>query len=303
MTWPFWCLLSSLLGGLFLWVNGHYRMPSLALILGRSVVAVLVLLPFAFGVDWPHDPYFYLYAAGAGLSGYVYDLLVYAGVARFGGATIARLLPLRIGLVFAFWCLLRGDYAAQLFAEPWRGAGVVGALLVAGFAVANLSRHPISRSAFRLMVPATTALAISDIFSKFALNHVGIDHAGLDHGGGTGAAMVLYPILMSALILPLVLFRMARRGELAQLRTLVTDRSWRTASLVAGIAFAAQIAVKGQALHLVPDPSYFVALNTLSALWLTLWYRYRKLPDETDRRAGFVFVAALVVLILCAPRL
>lgn len=292
MSWIVWCLTSSLLGALFLWVNGHYRMPSLPLIMGRSVIAVLVLSPFAFGVEWPRDPRFYLYAAGAGFSGYVYDLLVYAGVARFGGATIARLLPLRIGLVFALWCLIRADYATQLFVEPWRGVGVVGALLVAGVAVANLSRHDVSWSAFRYMVPATTALAVSDIFSKFALNHA----------GGTGAAMVLYPILLNVVIFPLILMRMARRRELGQLRELVTNRAWRIASLVAGIAFAAQIAVKGQSLHLVPDPSYFVALNTLSAVWLTLWYRHRKLPDETDRTAGFVFVGALVLLILCAPR-
>jgi hypothetical protein len=290
MEWVGWCVFSSIMFAAYLWINSHFRLPPRAIILGRSLVTIAIALPFLPFIEWPSDQRFYLWVLAAGLAGYYFDLKVYQGVTIFGSASISRLLPMRILLTFAIWAASTPDYVSYLFAESWRGIGVVSALLVAAIALSSLSRSSVSLQAIRFMLPGITALALTDIFSKY-----GIIYAD------RWAAIVLYPLLVSVVMVPLVLAKLVQQRELGSVAELWQKPGWAVASFVAGTVFALQIASKGVGLQLVPDPSYFVAISMLSALWLTLLARIRREPDHSNQAAGLVFVGAIMLLVLCAP--
>jgi hypothetical protein len=289
-SWIIWCLCSSVFFALFLWVNGHYRLAPLQLILGRSLMTLMLSAPLSLWIDWPTNPRFYGWIIAASLAGYYFDLRVYRSVINHGSATIARLLPLRIGITMLFWACLQGSiYWQHLFATTWRGAGVMGGMVVGMVALNHMSRHPVSLNALKDLLPGIVALALTDIFSKFAM----------PYATSHGAALVLYPLVVSLVMIPLACAQLKRANQ--PVLALFSQRAWRTASIVAGSIFALQIASKGMALLSVPDPSYFVAISMLSAVWLTLYHRVARIPDTSNVRAGLVFVAAVIVVVLCAP--
>lgn len=287
LPWWGWCLTTSVCFACFLWVNAHFKLAAERLILMRSVVGCALILPALFFITFPSDLWFYGWVVAAALAGYAFDVVVYRVAAELGGAVVARLLPLRILMAFVVWATIQPDYVSGLFTENWRGLTVIFSLLGCTGALFFLSRCPVSWAALKQLIPAIFMLALTDIFAKLAVNHA---------PGNVGAASFLFPFIVCLTMIPFATVRCIRHHTLPREKSL-----WLGAGAIAGTLFFLQIMTKGLAMRVTPDPSYFTAINMLSAVWLYLYHKYARIPDHSNVYAGAAFIFFVGILVLTAP--
>lgn len=237
-------------------------------------------------MEWPTERLFYVYAFLAAIPAVVGDIILYNATARFGGAPVARLLPLRILLLYLAWGFLYPDAIILQFTEtPLKGLAIAICLLVSVAALIAARRAPFDRGVFNAVLPIVISYVIMDIFYKPAASLAPTFPNALAFG-------FILCLMMSVISGGYVLIT----GRMK--RIISPDANLIKSGIVIGFVYIFVILGKNLALIGTPNPAYFNAICMLSAIWLTFYHKAFSLPDDSSLGPILVFLIATIALIL-----
>jgi hypothetical protein len=283
--WEACALIGSLAAAVTVQINRHYQIEGAALVLLRSIFLVAIVAPFALSHDWPQYNEFYLLAIVVGLMSVFADVVLFNAAAIYGGRLTSLYMAIKILGGFALWSFIDPTFLPNLMAHPGVFAGIVGCLTLSATAMFVMRRNDISWGALLAVLPAGLMLTLADSASKVAMQ-----------GADLVAGALAYTFLLGlvSLTASLLWFLLFRRDKL---RTLFTRRSL-GAGLTTGGAFAVMLASMTASVAQSPNPAYANVLALMSIVWLMVYLRLRKEPDDANPVAGLMFVASAAGIML-----
>ena len=288
-TFPWWVsgFLSSFGVAGFVLFNQQAKINPLHLMVWRGLGIAALYLPVLLFIPLPTNLNFYLAMLVSGLCISYYDYKMFAGVRLYGAGSLSRLQPLGIMVMFVSWFLFSADYRQHFLGlGPEKTIGIVLCLVIAMLALIFARRNPISRDALTFMIPMFIVLAGIDISLKVAITIV-----------PPPEGVFLVPIFNSFVAGLISLFRCYRAEPGFQIRALFDRRIigmiWLFFAFFVFMSIGKQYSVAA-----APSPAYVMAIASMNTLWIFLFNHSRGIRDDSNLRAEFVFVLAVIGLIL-----
>lgn len=284
MTWWMYAIIASLSNAMFSEVNRVFKVGPFRLNFWQLTFSTLVLLPAIYHVSWPDNSMFYVVAFLNGLAmtfGTVVKLRV---AAEQNGRVAVLTLPIKIIAAYLIWSVIDSAFRAEFVADPWRGVGSLAMLALGCWALTWMFRHDKTKNILLVWILlAGLSFASVDILIKRTI--------ATDLTMQIKMAYVFVAMLSGAGTSGLYLLLRQTRRELIQPGMLKAA----VLLMVAGIITLYAIV---NSIGLAPNPAYTGAITLLSYVWLFIYYRVFKIPDNADPYAGFVLVLAAFGLIL-----
>jgi hypothetical protein len=278
-SWLLFCIVASFLASLSFGINAHFKANGILLSFWRSAITTLVLLPIIFFVEWPQNPYFYVFAGLTATVGVVSDMFMYKAVSEHGSGPCLRLLNLRIPLgVVLGWIIFPASWFA-LGQSPYIFTGVMWAIILCGLSLFYMQKSALGKAATMVMLLPVTLYVITDILQKQSILY-NPDPAG---------------ILMFLFFMCFVMLIVSALVCLFYKKTWIEPHIFKHAAWVSGI-WLTLVAVKTAAMIGIPNPGYFSVFIGLSAVWAMLYNKWRQIPDHANPIAGGCLVLGAVLL-------
>jgi len=282
-----WWHIGGLLMGIgqaaYLLINQHFRIESRLLMYWRGFGIAALALPLALlAGPWPHDVWFYFFAAATGILVGFFDRLIFQFSAQYGAGIVSRLLALCLPLAFIFWLALHPAHMNTLASKPHIWLLPV-ALLGTLASVLLLKRDPVSRTAVIALVPLYLLGASIDVLNKTAMQH-----------GNGMPGFILYAVIVS-LMAGIVTLLWPRKSA-APVTANALAAVWQGGALIVIIG-GAYVVLKASSISSAPNPAFITALNLTGPFWVMVWNIWRKHPDSTNLWAGFGCVASALLLV------
>jgi len=278
-------VLSSFITAQNVEINRRARQDGYRLHLWRMGFASLVWLPLAVLLpEWPRDGMFYAAAMFAGV-GMLIGFTIQNDLANRHNGRVAILhMPMKAVLVFAAWAVIDPVARRHVMDNPLVTLGVLGCLAVMVASLAEFRKHDVSWHSLKAVMPIVVVYATGDILARSVM-----------HGGPLVERMLVFLSVMTltscgvALLiwpwrtnreLPLLSRPLVRAGAHAALGSLVNQACFFSA------------------LVLAPSPAYASMIALLAPVWLLVYHRLARIPDNANPFAGTVMVAAAIVLMV-----
>ncbi len=289
MDWVFYTLLASVASAVILELNHRFQLKSRRLIFWRSTLACALLLPLLPFVPWPDVPGFYGFAVANGMAAVFADRAIFRTAKRHGGRLAGMYMPIKVIMVFFAWLIIDPATAHALFAHPWLMTGVLVCLAGCTAGAFLIRRNDTGKAAILMVLPASFLLGACDIFATLGMGE------GLLASGT--AAVVVYVFILNfiAMLFAAWWLRNEKPGR-AEIRIPVTLYLFAGGALA--VAFVILVGSITLAFAMSPNPGYVAAMMMLSVVWLVIYHRIRRIPDESDAFATMLLLASAVGLLL-----
>ncbi|MFN3826680.1 MAG: hypothetical protein ACK4NR_03540 [Micavibrio sp.] len=266
-------------------VSEHFKVNTMHMIVWLRIISVAAVSPLVMLYGLPSDPIYYLSIVGVIIMVAVTDLIYFGSAARNGAGVTTRVQPFEVFATFFLWTIVTPSLMQSYFDTPWRSLWMILALSGCVYFALRMQHHDISRRTFRTMLPVIGLGALMIVLSKTAMNH-SPPHSGV-YGyiflQGMGVLLV-YGILM--------------RFWPAKFPTMRKDKAVLKAGLFMAICSLGHLFSKYYAFKMVVNPAYVTVVGLTAPLWVWLYYKLVKRPDNDDVVAGFGVVICAVVLII-----
>ena len=284
--WAIYALISALSMALMFLASEYYKQSGVGfLMIARSLTAT-VLLPFVFFVDWPTEPLFYLYGAIPFILFPIADILLFRISAQYGAGIITRFMPLTAILIFFIWLVIDRDTWQSYINNPFIAIAIILCLGAIIFCASFLRSCQVSRTAFKIFLPALFLASIATLAGKLAMDATEATSASLVNlfvGSFIGIAVygVLYKIIPSV------------KAGFSMTQATVK------AGIISGIFSTLLIYFANLSYDLVSNPAYTTAVSFSSAIWMLILYKLIGRQDNARilPGLGIVFFAAILVLL------
>ncbi len=285
--WVFSALISTLFVACFLLANQYFKKPGNFLVFWFRVVAVVVLSPVMFFIEWPQNQNFYIFAVLSAFAAGYENLRTFDVAAKYGGGVVSRLMPLVIFFAFPIWFFIDINLFYEYLAHPLNSMGIIATLVGVVYFSSSMNKTEINKEAFKMFLPALLAYAAAAVLNKSAMIN-----------GKTIDAVLCYMFIQSLLIIPLFGIYNVFVGRQPKLSTLLRSGSngMLKASLVCAGIWIAFVTFKCIAMVNIPNPAYIVAINQLVPVIISLFYVAIKHKEEGDVKNGFGLVACAVAM-------
>lgn len=291
LPWWLYAILFSIGFAGFMLLNQQLKLRADLLTIWRAVFIGLGMAPLMLLIELPRIPLFYLAVVGAGISAGLADMRLLRVTSMIGGGPVSRLMPVSVWISFTIWTGLDSGFRHSLFEQPLRSLGVLTALMLCVLAASMLRRDEISRTAMPLMIPMLIGGAMIDTFNKLAMSQIAPDQ--------------LFDAAMAYIWVQNLTIGAMMAGRF------VFDRNWHwrpdelTARpmIIGGLLFSAVMIgitiIRNFAMATTPNPGYVGAIGLSATIWVILFNRWQRIPDNSNIMAGLIFVlgAALLVLV------
>lgn len=289
MTWWQCALLLSLCAAAIKLVNQHFKQPAMPLMVWRGFGVASLAAPFFFVFGVPTSPLFWGLSAVNGVLAGFFDQRVFSAAARFGAGGLSRILALSTPVMFFLWWALHPEEAIHLAQFPWRLLAVLFFLSLCTGAAFILRRDAFDRTVFMYVLPAVICAAVLTIINKTAMSI-----------GDFWVAATGYIVTVSFVAGAVNLMALLRKGWQHPETQSVLSRPVAIAGGLIVLFNITGMVLLASGLNNAPNPAFVGALITLDPLWIYMFNKWRKIPDDTHVAAGFVLLAGAIGLILVA---
>ncbi len=284
MEWIFLAFIGSLFAGCSQMLNQHWQLNGRGLVLFSRAFMALFLVPGLFFITWPTAPLFYLLSALNGVIVCYSDTRIYNLVSKYGGGSISRSLPLSVVWVFVIWVVISPMTLSGYIARPLISLGLLSSIILCVICTIKMRQGPLDREVLLEMAPVLIAFGSVDIINKMAM-----DMAPNYHG------IYLYIFIQStALLLSFYAFSRYDKNFLTVFNW--RDQRYIKAGLVLFLTSVAYIIFKNTAFVFADNPGYVSTVLLLSPVWITLYNKIIRYPDQTNIRYGLGIVLGVILL-------
>jgi hypothetical protein len=289
--WWLFALLASVADSACYILNERFKLNGYQVIFYQSSFAVLVLLPALPFIGLPTNPLVYLMALACGVGVAIGGSMLMTSSARYGAGVTTRLLPMAILVNYVMWFGVHPTQLMDELSQPARFAGVTLALIGCALALAMMRKNPINRAAMVYLLPAVVLMSAVWVMNKMAQ----------DRADSLIQGVVVFTILfrgVAALFSAGVLVgqnRALHRPKVDFLSPVALKLG-----AILGVFYTIDILLWNAAMGLAANSAFVVAVGMSLPLWVFLWNRWNGIPDSSDLKAGFLFVASTIALILVA---
>lgn len=277
-------LMSSLVAASNIEANRRAKQDGFRLNLWRTTLSSLMWLPLALFHHWPHDGMFYAAAMFSGVSLIIGFTIQNNLAARHNGRVALLYMPLKAVGVFLIWTAIDGQARAHLFERPWVAAGVLLCLGAIVAALAEFRKHDVSWSSLKAVLPVIVVYGAGDILARLNMAPGEL----VDRLVVFLAVMNMTSAMVSSLIWP---WRPKRQLPLFTKPLLLHGLRSGMAGNVNQVCFFISLVV-------APNPAYPSMILLLTPVWLLVYHRLAKVPDDASPVAGTLMVVAAIVLMV-----
>ena len=289
LPWWLFAAIFSLGFAAFMLINQQMKLRADLLIAWRGFILAVCFIPLAASLNLPSDPGYYITVVAVGFAACFTDMRLLRATSEVGGGPVSRLMPISVWVSFGLWTAIDGAYRANLVENPLRGLGVLGCLVLCVLAVSMLRKDKVSQQALPLIIPIIIGGAIIDNLNKHAMSYAAPDQIFDAALGYIGIQNITIALIMGT--------------------RMVFDRKWSWREdifdrrlLLGSIALAGIICtvtmVRNFAMAGAPNPGYVGAIGLGATVLVILFNRWQKVADTSNIRAGLIFVASAIMLVL-----
>ena len=284
MTWWLFAIVAGWAYCAQIEFNKSFQLSGLHLNTLRSLIAVVIMLPFIPLMEWPTLPAFYLVLVLEASISVVCMVAQYNLAARKSGRVACMHQPISLVLIFLFWLVLDQEQRVFLAENPLNAAGIGLAFIVFIFSVQFIRKNDAGWQALLAVVPIAVLYAAMTVISKLALEHgQTLLNISLTFVFVANVFMFIIsmPVLYSQRVVALIPNIKTLKG--AALVSFFHTLSWVLAAI---------------AIIMTPNPAYVAVMTGLAPIWFYIYYRLRRIPDDANPVAGiFMMVASFMVLL------
>ncbi len=291
--WVLFSIISAVFGAGFYLVNQYLKQPGHLIVFWMRVVAVIFLTPFVITLEMPTDWRFYAAVFVTVFIGTFSDIRSFNASAIYGGGVVSRVQPLTVWGAFLIWFIFDPGLLLEYAERPLNTAGILAALGGCVFFAMRLNKCEITRSAFNYMFPALLGYTLTNVLNKYAM----------DHGPLEGA--VLGYMYVQSIIAIFAIGAFCIRQEMKTEKG--KSSGWANRTLLAAVLLAAfswicHMIYKNYAMAFTANPSYQVALNLTTPVFIAGFYMLAGHKEKADVKSGMGVVACAVLLALLTVR-
>lgn len=286
--WVYSSVIASIIASFMFLLNQYFKQCGVMMVILFRSFVFLTLLPAAFFVAPPTSKTFYLAITATALSGGIADIRFLNMAAKYGGGMVARLRPLVVFALFPLWFLFDFELFFKYLDSPLRSLAIVATLVACVFFAMRFKKCDVSNNALIDMLPCLLGYTIAGVAGKIAATN-----------GDKTSILLYYPLIQSAIIPPIViLFRALKKQPI--ISKAIMSKALLGSSFLFALFWMSVIAFQVTAMMTIPNPAYFVAINQLTPVIISLIYFAIKHKEEGDVKAGFGIVLCAVILSLLA---
>lgn len=291
--WAFYALFMSLMLAATAEANRNFKVDGTILNFWRYVMGVIFLVPVVTFIEWPKPSLFYAGAVLAGVVGSIGRAVQFNLAAKHCGRVATMYMPMQVFGGFFLWMMVDPSAAERYANNPLLLAGVLICFMVIGGAMFAVRRNDVGWHTLIMVAPLGILYAVSDVVTKSVLEELP-HHIGLVAVIYTFISMVTGTMVTGS-------FLMQNKSRRLTWDKLVTFRHIKLGSLFA-VGIIVNFSLFVIAVKDVPNPAYLSAIFMLTPVWLLLYNRLRKVPDDASPIAGTVIALAALFLILITTR-
>lgn len=281
--WQVYALVFSLIGALAIYLNHVYQIDGVRLIVMRTPFMLLFGLPFFIFLPLPTSVNFYMFSVLSGMLTVVADALLFNAAARHGARLASLNQPVKIFFVFCIWLAIDAAQRSYMLDNPLILLGILLCFTVMAVALLCVRQNDASFAAFIMVLPAGILFGLEELLVRFGLE------------GRTDVAHSLMFVIVGFSV----------SGVLAFVYGLYRDKGlilydkkkqW-VGSAIIGVLILFGVGIYNLALAEAPNPAYPSAIITLSILWLTIYYRYKR-NERNNLVSGIAMMASAMGVLL-----
>ena len=283
-----WIPLGLLAAFFWSWVfiiNHSIKAPGIALLFWRGLVPVIIFTPFALILGMPSHPMFYILMVALAVVTSITDVLLQGAVGKFGGATVSRLVPLNVGVLFIAYFFARPGLFADYVQTPIPLAGVILGLIGSVYYATQLRHNAVTRSAAIYLMPALATGTLTFILGKLLF-----DYAPLEQ------VIYAYMLVQGLVVVPTSLVAGKALGH--NIRKEIFNKRSLIAGCLFGLASSVYTIPYNMAMESVPHPAYLNALLLTQALFVYLFFKLRGEKASTDATSGFLMLISIACMLI-----
>ena len=283
--WWLPALIGSFVGALFAEANRRYQMGGRRLSFWQLGLSACFLFPIVLFMDWPTSPAFYGVAVVNGIAMSYGSIRQLRLAADYNGRIASLFAPVKVIIAFFLWMVLNYIKSEPIFDDPVQLWGICGVLATMVGAFIFMVRDKMNLQIFQHIIPVSLSYAILDICIKL------VNEPSMD------AVFVFVFIAMFSASSTVMAFMMYRGKKKEMLEK----------KLVKAGAFMATCGVSSMlcfmfSLQAAENPAYPTVVMLLSSVWLLLYYRVKKVPDNISPLTGTVLVFCAISLVFLTTR-
>ena len=293
MIWLCAGILFALFNAATMLISQRYKLDGHLLSGLRGVGVAALSLPFAFLVDVPTRPLFWVLAGVEALISSFFNSRLYNSSAKYGAGITSRISILAVGFGVVLWWAIDYERFLELCERPAALAGIavsLGLVLWGALIMAKQSRADgvaDGGSAMKYMFPAVITLALMMIVRKEIMENAEFFSATVYYCIGaiflSGVINLIYYWKTSAAEERRRAFSIPKR--IATVAALITVASFLTIFCGNLSSFEA------------PNPAFVTAITLLSPLMIMAFNRMSGIPDKFDITAVLLMFAGIGMLV------
>lgn len=287
----FWLAFGSMLANVgFFMVNQYAKQSGIQLVFFYRIWVLVILLPFAFWIDWPQDPIFYVMMLIIGCLSAFGDIKVLGGASKYGAGMVSRLMPYQIWVSFFLWFAFDWQLLLSYLEKPLLISIILICMSMTVYFSIRLTKCALSKEAMKEIVPAVLAYGIVLTLAKYALSLADPWHASLAYLSiQTCVLLTVTKLYATYKKVPLLLdLRSIKQGLFSP------------GVLGVMVFWFAHMLFKNHATILADNPGYINVVLQLSPIFIALIYAIIGHKEQNvDVKSGMGIVLSVLVLVTC----
>lgn len=283
-VWLPLALLASLIAAQNVEMNRRARQEGFRLNLWRTGIAAIFWLCVSPFFTWPQDGLFYAAAMFGGVAMIIGFTIQNDLANKHNGRVAILYMPIKAVGVFVVWAMISPTAREHIFDKPLVAVGVIACLATMVAAMAEFRKNDVSWRSLRAIMPIVAVYGAGDILTRLVINPAELMQ--------TLPAFFCVSTVTSTLV-SLMLWPWRPKREISSFnRKLAKDGAKASVcSTVNQMLFVISLVM-------APSPAYASMILLLTPVWLLVYHRVVRIPDDANPIAGTVIVIAAVALML-----
>ena len=296
MEWAIAAILSSILLAVRSDVNRRFKLNGFRLNFWQSLFTTTAFLPFLYFLPWPEmGDLFYPIAAISSVITMMVITVKNNLSASHNGRVSNMEMPIKTFVLFFFWLLLDPEMMMRMLHNPLQSLGILSMLILGSYAMNKMRDSDTGWHTFVQIVPMALMASCGDALVKYVLS---------PYDGESLIPMTLSFIALTSIGNMLVSGSIiAIRPHVARpyevVPQLIVPNMLKAALIMSGLTFF-MLMLFFYALALAPNPAYVTALGMLTPIWLLIFHKWKKIPDNASPVMGSLLVLSALGLLLLA---
>ena len=257
----------------------------------RGWLIVFILLPVLCVYPIRFSLNFYLMSLLQGAIVAYTDYLSFRVNKNYGAETVSSIIPFSVIIVFCAWCLIHPSIVLNYLETPVKTFFIICSLCGVVYALINYRKTPLTKKAFRLLIPVLILSSTISILNKLIMSY----------SGENPLLCACWRVWILSLLIGIIHLKIYIKKGLP-LKTLFDIQT-----LKKGYIFILLIAVmifKSLAMLRAQNPAYVSCLVYLTPIWIMLLgsqiktFNFKKQNKLTSRKHKILFLTSVIILIL-----